>query len=29
MLAQSLYVLEDLVELAQGRVEELERTGTG
>ena len=29
MLAQSLYVLEDLVELAHGRVEELERTGTG
>jgi hypothetical protein len=29
MLAQSLYVLEDLVELAHGRVEELERTGAG
>ena len=29
MLAQSLYVLEDLVELAHGRVEELERTRIG
>ena len=29
MLAQSLYVLEDLIELAHERVEEVERTGTG